>query len=74
MKILHIDTNHPLIIQQFSDLGFENHEDYNSSKTEIEEKIHLYDGIIIRSRFKIDQPFFDKAINLKFIGRGRRWT
>ena len=26
------------MIQQFSDLGFENHEDYNSSKTEIEEK------------------------------------
>ena len=69
MKILHIDMNHPLMIQQFSDLGFENHEDYNSSKTEIEEKVHLYDGIIIRSRFKIDQPFLDKAINLKFIGR-----
>ena len=69
MKILHIDMNHPLMIQQFSDLGFENHEDYNSSKTEIEEKVHLYDGIIIRSRFKIDQSFLDKAINLKFIGR-----
>ena len=69
MKILHIDTNHPLIIQQLSDLGFENHEDYNSSKTEIEEKVHQYDGIIIRGRFKIDRPFLDEAINLKFIGR-----
>lgn len=69
MKILHLDTNHPLIIQQFSDLGFENHEDYTSSKTEVEHKIHLYDGIVIRSRFSIDQTFLDKATNLKFIGR-----
>ncbi len=69
MKILHLDTNHPLLIQQFSDLGFENHEDYSSSKQEIEEKIHVYDGIVIRSRFSIDKAFLDKAINLKFIGR-----
>lgn len=69
MKVLHLDTNHPLLIQQLSDAGFENHEDYTSSKSEIENKIHLYDGFIIRSRFSIDQSFLDKATNLKFIGR-----
>lgn len=69
MKILHLDTNHPLIIDQFSDLGFENHEDYTSTKAEIEEKIHNYEGIVIRSRFSIDKSFIDKAVNLKFIGR-----
>ena len=69
MKILHLDTNHPILIQQLFDLGFENHEDYSSSKSEIEDKIHLYDGIVIRSRFSIDQSFLDKAVNLKFIGR-----
>ncbi len=69
MKILHLDTNHPLLIQQLSELGFENHEDYTSTKSEIEEKIHLYDGIVIRSRFSIDRLFLDKATNLKFIGR-----
>lgn len=69
MKVLHLDTNHPLIIDQFSELGFENHEDYTSSKSEIEQKIHLYDGIVIRSRFSIDRSFLDKATNLKFIGR-----
>ena len=69
MKILHLDTNHPLLIEQFSELGFENHEDYTSSKSEVEEKIHLYDGIVIRSRFSIDKQFLDKATNLKFIGR-----
>ena len=68
MKILHIDSNHPLLLNQLNDLGFTNDEDYTSSKSEIEAKIHLYDGIIIRSRFTIDKQFLDKA-NLKFIGR-----
>ncbi len=69
MKILHLDTNHPLLLNQLNDLGFTNHEDYTSSKEEVEAKIALYDGIIIRSRFTIDASFLDKATQLKFIGR-----
>ena len=69
MKVLHVDTNHPLIIEQFNELGFQNDEDYSSSKAEIEKKIHEYDGLIIRSRFSIDAELLDKATNLKFIGR-----
>ncbi|MDO1513252.1 2-hydroxyacid dehydrogenase [Maribacter confluentis] len=69
MKVLHVDINHPLIIEQFSELGFENHEDYTSTKEEIAKRVSHYDGIIIRSRFSIDADFLDKAKNLKFIGR-----
>lgn len=69
MKVLHLDVNHPLIIEQFNALGFQNDEDYTSSKEEIEKKIGNYDGVIIRSRFTIDEAFLDKAVNLKFIGR-----
>jgi D-3-phosphoglycerate dehydrogenase len=69
MKVLHVDINHPLVIEQFSELGFQNDEDYTSSKKEIENKIDQYDGLIIRSRFTIDSQFLDKAKNLKFIGR-----
>jgi len=69
MKILHLDSNHPLLINQLNDLGFTNHEDYTSSKSEIEAKIADYDGMIIRSRFSIDKQFLDAAKNLKFIGR-----
>ncbi|MBT8246081.1 MAG: hydroxyacid dehydrogenase [Winogradskyella sp.] len=69
MKILHIDTNHQLLINQLNDLGFTNHEDYTSSKSQIEAKISDYDGIIIRSRFSINKQFLDAAKNLKFIGR-----
>ncbi|WP_100613562.1 2-hydroxyacid dehydrogenase [Confluentibacter citreus] len=69
MKILHLDTNHELLINQLNDLGFTNHEDYTSSKETIEARISDYDGIILRSRFTIDKSFLDAAKNLKFIGR-----
>jgi len=69
MKILHLDTNHELLINQLNDLGFTNHEDYSSLKEAIEAKIKNYDGIILRSRFSIDKQFLDAATNLKFIGR-----
>ena len=69
MKILHLDTNHSLLLNQLNELGFTNDEDYTSSKAEIETKIHLYDGIVLRSRFSIDKTFLDIATNLKFIGR-----
>ena len=69
MKILHLDTNHPTLIEQLNFLGCTNDEDYTSSKAEVEAKIHLYDGLIIRSRFSINASFLEKAKNLKFIGR-----
>lgn len=69
LKILHIDSNHPLLMEQLQELGFINHEDFNSSKEEIEAKIQDYQGIVIRSRFKIDKTFIDKATNLQFIAR-----
>jgi D-3-phosphoglycerate dehydrogenase len=68
-KILHIDSNHPLLWEQLEQAGFQNEADFISSKAEIEAKIHNYQGVVIRSRFKIDKGFIDKAINLKFIAR-----
>tara|TARA_R110002072_G_scaffold235697_1_gene393305 strand:+ start:19397 stop:20749 length:1353 start_codon:yes stop_codon:yes gene_type:complete len=69
MKILHLDKNHPLLIAKLSELGFQNDEDYISSKEEIEAKINNYEGIVIRSRFDIDKAFLNAAKNLKFIAR-----
>jgi D-3-phosphoglycerate dehydrogenase len=69
MNILHLDSNHPLLIQELNKLGFDNTEDFTSTKAEVETKIHEFEGIIIRSRFGIDKAFLDKATNLKFIGR-----
>jgi len=69
MKVLFLDTNHPCLLEGLKKLDFQCDEDYNSPKSEVENKIHRYDGLIIRSRFSIDQSFLEKAVNLKFIGR-----
>lgn len=69
MRILHADSNHPLMIQMLEKAGHENIEAYNWSKEEILKNQHLFDGIIIRSRFKIEKDFIDAAPNLKFIAR-----
>ncbi|MES2812206.1 MAG: 2-hydroxyacid dehydrogenase [Bacteroidota bacterium] len=69
VKILHLDSNHPLLWEQLQQAGFQNFEDFTSSKEEVEEKISNYHGIVIRSRFKIDKTFLDKATNLQFIAR-----
>lgn len=69
IKILHLDSNHPLLWEQLEKAGFQNEADFISTKEEVESKIQNYHGIVIRSRFKIDKQFLDKAINLQFIAR-----
>jgi D-3-phosphoglycerate dehydrogenase / 2-oxoglutarate reductase len=69
IKILHIDSNHSLLWEQLVAAGFQNEADFTSSKETIEAKIANYHGIVIRSRFKIDKNFIDKATNLQFIAR-----
>jgi phosphoglycerate dehydrogenase-like enzyme len=69
MKVLLIDSNHPILQSGLEKLGCVCEEDYTSTKQQIEEKISGYEGAIIRSRFNIDQHFLDKATNLKFIAR-----
>ena len=69
MKILLLDKNHPLITEQLSEKGFVLEEDFSSSYKQVLEKIHLYEGVIIRSRIPLDAHFLEKAKNLKFIAR-----
>lgn len=69
IKILHLDSNHPLLLAQLQAAGFQNDLDFTSSKEKIEEKIENYHGIVIRSRFAIDANFINKATKLQFIAR-----
>jgi D-3-phosphoglycerate dehydrogenase len=69
MKVLLLDTNHPLLKTGLENLGCICDEDYKSPKEEVEKKIQFYEGIVIRSRFSIDQTFIKKASKLKFIAR-----
>ena len=69
MKILHLDTNHPLLIEQLAQLGFDNDEEYTAGKSEVEARLHEYDGAVIRSRFRIDREFLSAGKRLKFVAR-----
>lgn len=69
MKILFIDSNHPSLQAGLEKAGFVCEHDHSSPKEEIEKKTSRYDGIVIRSRFKIDASFIDKSPGLKFIAR-----
>lgn len=69
MKVLHLDANHNILADLLENAGFINHYDYTSPKEEVLQTIDRYDGIIVRSRFPIDDVFLKAATNLKFIGR-----
>lgn len=69
MRILHLDENHPILVEKLAVLGFENIVDTQSSKEVIAQDIAQYHGLVIRSRFPIDKPFLEKAKNLRFIAR-----
>ncbi|MFL2630006.1 MAG: NAD(P)-dependent oxidoreductase [Flavobacteriaceae bacterium] len=67
--IIHIDENHPTLIKGLKKLGYKNDKYYNSDLRTILDRIKDYNGLVIRSRFKIDKTFIDKAKNLDFIAR-----
>jgi|ERR1017187_7006057 D-3-phosphoglycerate dehydrogenase len=69
MKILFIDSNHPLLHEMLEKAGHICDLNYQWTKEEIIKNIHLYDGIVIRSKIKITKDIIDKAVNLKFIAR-----
>ncbi|MCC7331285.1 MAG: 2-hydroxyacid dehydrogenase [Flavobacteriales bacterium] len=68
-KVLFIDSVHPILEERLVTLGIHCEHDYHSSKSQLENTIQNYQGIVIRSRFTIDKVFIDKAKQLKFIAR-----
>ncbi len=69
MRILFIDKIHTYLKNELEKLNHKCETCYELSKVEIEKNIHKYDGIVLRSRIKIDKELINKAINLKFIAR-----
>ncbi len=69
IRILHIDTNHPNLVDGLKSLGYDNVINTTASKEEIESEIENYHGLVLRSRFPIDSIFLHKAKKLKFIAR-----
>jgi D-3-phosphoglycerate dehydrogenase / 2-oxoglutarate reductase len=69
INILFIDSVHPLLQQELEANGFICHLQYDWNREKIGEELHKFDGIVIRSRVKLDKELIDKGTKLKFIAR-----
>lgn len=69
MKVLFIDVVHPILEEQLTKANYQCVDGTKKKRTEILQEIELYEGIVIRSRTKVDKEFIDKATCLKFIAR-----
>jgi len=67
--ILHVDENHPLLVEGLETLGYKNILAYETPIKEVLKNLHHYSGIVIRSRFPVNKEFIDAGKNLKFIAR-----
>jgi D-3-phosphoglycerate dehydrogenase len=69
MKILHLDKNHKSLINELKRNGYINVEAYKTTLEEVKSVIAQFDGIVIRSRFKVDSDFLKYGKKIKFIAR-----
>jgi D-3-phosphoglycerate dehydrogenase len=69
MKILIADKIQEEAIYFLRKEGISFDQRFNITKTELQNEIEKYDGIIIRSRTKLTSEILERAYNLKVIGR-----
>ena len=68
-RVAFIDEVHPYLKQQLVEKGIVCDDLTKVDSQTIFNDIDKYDGIVIRSRFRIDKQLLDKASRLKFIAR-----
>jgi D-3-phosphoglycerate dehydrogenase len=68
-KVLFIDSNHPILHETLVKAGIQCDLNYLWTREEIESHLPEYDGIVIRSRIKLNKELIDKGTRLKFIAR-----
>ena len=69
MKVALLDDFHPLIQQSFTDWQWEVINGQKWSLEDLKTNAHLLNGMVIRSRFSLNQSILKLARNLKFIAR-----
>lgn len=69
MKILIADYVHPLLPEALSKAGHICDDFTHKNAGDVLSAISQYEGIVIRSKIKLDKEVLDKAINLKWIAR-----
>ncbi len=68
-KILIIDTVHEAFHEMVSEFGLTCIDGTKWSKDEILKVLPAYDGVVIRSRFRLDDDFFNASPQLRFVAR-----
>lgn len=69
MRVLIIDDVHEVLIEGLKGIGYEVDYEPGLDRGRVLEIIHLYDGLVVRTKMHIDMSVLLKAIRLKFIGR-----
>lgn len=69
MKVLFVDTVHPILWDRLIAKQFHCVDGTAFSEEKVLETIDEYQGLVIRSRFPIDGEFLSKATSLRFIAR-----
>ncbi len=68
-KCLIIDKMHESIVPMLEKIGIEAIYQPKINRAEIKKIIHLYDGLIIRSKTFIDKELLQNALKIKFVAR-----
>lgn len=68
-KILIVDQVHPALMEMLASKGIAYEYCPNLGRPEVEAAISGFQGLVIRSKFKVDGAFLQKARHLRLIGR-----
>lgn len=69
MKVLVVDEMHESLVPLLEELGLEVDYFYDFDYQKSFDVIQNYEGLLVRSKFFIDELFLKKAVKLQFIGR-----
>lgn len=69
MKILIVDDIHEVLLEKLDQSNILYNYQPDITREDAEQLIPEYEGLIIRSKFQVDQKFIDLATQLQFIGR-----
>ncbi len=68
-KVLFIESVHDILHKRLEDAGYACDFRYEMSRVQLLEIASSYEGVVVRSRIKLDREFIDAAPNLRFIAR-----
>jgi D-3-phosphoglycerate dehydrogenase len=69
MRVLFIDSVHPILEENLSKSGYECTDGTSWNREQVLSRISEFQGVVIRSKFTIDKTFLEYADDLRFVAR-----